>query len=358
MTGAERKGTSMKTIRAGVIGLGGMGRRHVSALDSLGVVVAALCDMNLDAAKELAASRADRPQAFADWRELISQGGIDLLCIATNGPSHHDIVLAAAAAKIPYVLCEKPMSTNGASAREMAAACEAAGTRLAVNLCRRFLTRCLMFRQALREGLVGRPRRFWSIVGGGGVGCVGLHYFDYAAWLFDAKPVWVSAELTKDPAPNVRGPQFFDPGGQVSVGFECADGWRFVGDFELSEDVPRASRCMVIGTEGVAETDDFTPAPAGAAKASARPLSQRQVVKTRLVQPEPMPLDHGPSLDIVQATADCLADLLGPHAQPTVAAGIESVDVVLGAHLSAQNGGARVALPLTGAGLKLDIPIT
>jgi len=355
----------MKEIRAAVIGLGGMGRRHVAALDALadqGVRIAALCDFNMAAAQELAASRADAgfdaPRAFADWREAIAAGGIDLLCVATNGPSHRDIVLAAAQARIPFVLCEKPMSTSGAAAREMAAACQAAGTRLAVNLCRRFLTRCLLFRQALQAGLAGRPRRFWAIVGGGGVGCVGLHYFDYAGWLFDARPVWVSAELTANPAPNVRGPQFFDPGGQVSVGFECADGWRFVGDFELSEDVPRASRCLVVGTEGVAETDDFTPPPAGAASATARPLDQRRTVKTRLVQPEPVALDHGPALDIVQATRDCLADLLGPFAQPTLQAGIDSVDVVLGAHLSSQNGGARVALPLSGAGLQLDVPIT
>jgi len=350
-----------KTIRAGVIGLGGMGKRHVAALDALAatglpVRVAALCDVNLPAAREYAAARPDAPLAVADWREALE--GIDLLCVATNGPSHHDIVLAAAQARIPYVLCEKPMSTSGASARAMAAACGHSGTRLAVNLCRRFFTRCLVFRAALRAGLVGRPRRFWSVVGGGGVGCVGLHYFDYAGWLFDAKPVWVSAELTREPAPNVRGPQFFDPGGQVSVGFECADGWRFVGDFELSEDVPRASRCMVIGTEGVAETDDFTPVPLGAARATARPLDQRHVVKTRLVQPEPVPLDHGPALDIVQATADCLRDLVSDHAQPTIQAGIDSVDVVLGAHLSSRAGGARVALPLGGAGLQLDIPIT
>ncbi len=357
----------MKTLRAAVIGLGGMGRRHVAALDALAargtsVRVSALCDMNTAAVQELAAARSvegtDAPAVFADWRELLAAGGVDLLCLATNGPSHRDIVLAAAQAKIPYVLCEKPMSTSGEAAREMASACEAAGTRLAVNLCRRFLTRCLLFRQALQDGLVGRPRRFWSVIGGGGVGCVGLHYFDYAGWLFDAKPLWVSAELTQNPAPNVRGPQFFDPGGQVSVGFECADGWRFVGDFELSEDVPRASRCMVIGTEGVAETDDFTPAPAGAARATARPQDLRHVAKTRLVQPEAVPLDHGPALDIVQATVDCLADLVGPYAHPTVQAGIESVDVVLAAHLSSKQGGARVALPLTGAGLKLDVPIT
>jgi predicted dehydrogenase len=251
------------------------------------------------------------------------------------------------------------MSTSGAKAREMSRACEAAGTRLAVNLCRRFLTRCLLFRQAVRdENVIGRPRRFWGIIGGGGVGCVGLHYFDYAAWLFDAKPVWVSAELTASPATNVRGEQFSDPGGQVSVGFECADGHRFVGDFELSEDVPRASRCLVIGTEGVAEFDDFTPPPTGSASASARPADQRHVVRTRLVQPQPVALDHGPALDLVQATRDCLLDLLGPFEQPTVHAGIESVDVVLGAHLSSRAGGARVPLPLSGPGLALDVPIT
>jgi hypothetical protein len=176
--------------------------------------------------------------------------------------------------------------------------------------------------------------------------------------LFDARPVWVSAELTENPAPNVRGAQFVDPGGQVSVGFQCADGHRFIGDFELSEDVPRASRCLVIGTEGVAEFDDFTPMPAGSASASARPADQRQVVKTRLVQPAPVGIDHGPALDIVQATRDCLLDLVGPFAQPTAGAGVESVDVVLGAHLSSRLGGARVALPLTGEGLALDVPIT
>jgi len=190
------------------------------------------------------------------------------------------------------------------------------------------------------------------------VGCVGLHYFDYAAWLFDARPEWVSAELTAEPAPNVRGAQFFDPGGQVSVGYLCADGHRFVGDFELSEDVPRASRCLVVGTEGVAEFDDHTPGPAGSASASARPIDQRQVVKTRFIQPVPVAVDHGPALDIVQATRDCILDLVGPLAHPTVAAGIESVDVVLGAHLSSQRGGVRVALPLTGEALHLDVPIT
>lgn len=346
-------------VRAGVIGLGGMGRRHVAALDALGIPVVGMCDVNRKGTEEYAAARPGPAAAVvSDWRDLLSLGGIDLLCVATNGPSHRDIVLAAAAAKIPYILCEKPMSTSGAHAREMAAACKTFGTRLAVNLCRRFLTRCLLFRQALASGLVGRPRRFWSIVGGGGVGCVGLHYFDYAAWLFDARPVWVSAELAQDPAPNVRGPQFFDPGGQVSVGFECADGWRFVGDFELSEDVPRNSRCMVVGTEGVAETDDFCPAPAGSARTLVRPLGQRHVAKTRLVLPEAASLEHGPALDIVQATADCLADLIGPHKHDTVQAGVDSVDVVLGAHLSSQNGGARVALPLKGAGLQLDVPIT
>ena len=64
------------------------------------------------------------------------------------------------------------------------------------------------------------------------------------------------------------------------------------------------------------------------------------------------------ALDIVQATRDCILDLVGPHAHPTAQAGVDSVDVVLGAHLSAARGGARVALPLSGADLDLDVSIT
>ncbi len=343
--------------RAAVIGLGGMGRRHVAALDSLGIPVVGLCDLNRAAAEEFAAGRADAAAVVTDWRDLLALGGVELLCVATNGPSHRDIVLAAAAAKIPYVLCEAPMSTSGAHAREMAAACAAFGTRLAVNLCRRFSPRGLAFREALRAGVVGRPRRFWSVVGAGGVGCVGLHYLDDTAWLFDARAVWVSAELAKNPVPNAHGPRFLDPGGQVSVGYECADGWRFVGDFELSEDVPRAARCIVVGTEGMAETDDFTPPPAGAASVMARPADQRRMPKANLVRPEPVALDLGPALDLVQATAACVADLVGAHEHDTVQAGVASVDVVLGAHLSDRQPGARVALPLHGADLQFDIPL-
>ena len=82
------------------------------------------------------------------------------------------------------------------------------------------------------------------------------------------------------------------------------------------------------------------------------------MARPRVVQPEAVPLDHGPGLDIVQATRDCILDLVGPHAHPTAQAGVDSVDVVLGAHLSAARGGARVALPLSGADLDLDVSIT
>lgn len=328
-----------------------MGRRHVAALAKAAIDVAAVCDTHLSALD----AAGDGARRYTDWRELLTrESALDVVTIATNGPSHYEIAAAAAAAGVRHVLCEKPMSTSGRKAREMATLCEAAGTRLAVNMSRRFADRFIRFKRVLAEGAIGELRHVNVSVGAGGLGCIGTHYFDFVAWLADTRATWVVGEVDADTAPNVRGAQFRDPGGRGMVGY--ANG--MTACFQLSSAVAIAPTMHFAGTDGYIEFDGWSPPARGRITIYSRPADQRHLPKTRFVEPELVAFDQGEPMDVVEATAACLRDLVGSHREKTADAGIAAVDTVMAFHLSSQRRLARVDLPLTGDDLDFDVPIT
>lgn len=332
-----------------------MGRRHLAALAAADIEVAAVCDTSETARAAVLRGEARAARAYERWQDLIGREavGIDLLTIATNGPSHHEIALAAAKSGIRHLVCEKPMATSGRKAREMAAECRARGTRLAVNLSRRFAERFHRLKALIAGGTIGAVKHINVSVGAGGLGCIGTHYFDLVAWLTDSSARWLVGEIERNPAPNIRGVQFFDPGGRGFAGY--SNGMTVC--YQFCEEVAITPVTHIIGTDGYVETLNWVPG-GGRVIAYARPEHSRQLLKTRHVTPVQIPFDAGEPMDVVRATRACIEDLLGAHAEDTASAGIAAVDVVLAFHLSARAGMARVSLPLEGEALELDVPIT
>lgn len=345
----------MNARRGAVIGLGGMGIRHLQALQLCGIDAVAVCDRREQRFDEAGPLCATGVRTYADWRRLIDAeaGRVDLLVVASNGPSHHPVTMAAAAAGVRHVLCEKPMATSGAKAREMAAACSAAGTRLAINHSRRFSERFTRLRDMVRDGRIGELLHVNVSVGAGGLGCIGTHYFDLVSLLARSDPVSVVGTLDAHPAPNVRGAEFFDPGGRGFVVY--ANG--VTASYQLSGDAPVMPLLQIVGSEGYVDFVGWA-APGGRIEAFARPMSQRGELKTRSVAPERLDFDPGPPLDLVDAARRCIEDLLGAHRENTVSPGIAAVDTVIGFHLSSARAGARVSLPLAGEDLAVDVAIT
>ncbi len=340
-------------MQVAIIGMGGMGRRHLEAVLKDGMNVSAVCDYYKEAAQSAVAECDPCPAVFSDWKALLDHGGFDVLIVATNGPSHHEIVLAAAEARIPYVLCEKPLSTSGSKCREMVEACARTGTSLGVNLARRFMPTSQALKTALTNGTIGRVRHFNFHIGAGGLGCIGTHYFDMPAWLLDTRPEWVSGIIDENPAPNVRGEQFLDPGGRAMVGY--ANG--ATASFECSGDVSRMSRGEIIGTHGHVIFDDLGP-NGMTVSIHARPKEAWDEPSNRYFKPEEVlpAIEPGP-FEVVDSSLGCLHDLL--DGGDTATGGLDAVDVVMAIHLSARKGGwVRIDLPLTNDDLLPDIPIT
>lgn len=111
----------MKNVRLGVIGLGNMGKGHLSYLlkgEVSGVVVSAVSDTvpeSLQWAKERLGEEAG---LFTDPYELMDSGLVDAILIATPHFSHPELAIACFERGL-HVLCEKPAGVYTKQVREM-----------------------------------------------------------------------------------------------------------------------------------------------------------------------------------------------------------------------------------------------
>ncbi len=130
----------MDRLSTGLVGCGGMGRRHLRAYAALRGVgldrfeVVAVCDPRLEAAQEAAELAEEllgaRPAIFSDHQDLVGSGEVAALDVVTEPSVHHVIVPAALNAGL-HVICEKPLGVTVRACREIVAAAEASGSLLA-----------------------------------------------------------------------------------------------------------------------------------------------------------------------------------------------------------------------------------
>lgn len=142
------------------------------------------------------------PSAYSDLDAFLRDPAIEAVYISSTNERHPEQVIAAAAAGKP-ILCEKPMATNVAQAREMVAACDRAGVILAVNHHMRNAPTLRAMKRLLGEGAIGRPLavrifhaiqlpdflRTWRVAnaaaGGGAIFDLTVHDADTLRFLLD-----------------------------------------------------------------------------------------------------------------------------------------------------------------------------
>ncbi|MGW3619119.1 Gfo/Idh/MocA family protein [Micromonospora arida] len=140
---------SGRGLRAGLVGLGHMGRHHARALRALdGVDLVAAVDPAGDPHRI-----ADGIALFTDLDDMLRHG-IDYAVLAAPTSRHTELGLRLAAAGVP-TLIEKPLAPDPESARRLVDAYRTAGLPAAVGYTERFNPAITGLRARLQNGLLG-----------------------------------------------------------------------------------------------------------------------------------------------------------------------------------------------------------
>jgi len=206
---------SISKIRAAVVGVG-VGWNHVEGYQSHpDVEIVGICDMNPQILKE----RGDRfniplDRRFDNFDDMITKTKIDVISIALPNFLHEPVATKCLERGI-HVLCEKPLSTDVASATRIAEAAEKANRTLMVCYNHRYRPEIMWLKDQLRTGDFGRiyaAKAGWmregfipahgawftqkAKAGGGALIDLGVHVLDLALWLMGyPKPVSVSGSM-------------------------------------------------------------------------------------------------------------------------------------------------------------------
>ena len=340
-------------MKSAIIGFGGMGRRHYSAYQKLGVQVAAICDWDVRKVREVLPNYPEE-SIFENVGALLSSQHnkeLNIVSITTNAPTHAETTIACSEARVPNILCEKAIATNLLDGQHMIHICRENGTRLSVNHTRRWSPNHRKLHELIHEkSAIGRVRHMYFHHGSIGLGNNGVHFFDNMRFYSKSEPVWVIGFLDKTGTSNPRGLQFRDPGAFGIILFQ--NGIRaFVDTFE---DTGVRHVFEIVGEYGRVVIEEF----GDDWRIYARNSEDRKMPLTRYVLPMPeVPFELETKFDIQELTRRAIAELLsGEPISCTGEDGMKALEMAIAFHVSEEQGNQKVMFPLSGASLAKDIP--
>ncbi|MCX6031141.1 MAG: Gfo/Idh/MocA family oxidoreductase [Chloroflexi bacterium] len=140
-------------IRAGVIGVGAIGRHHVRIYNQLDdVQLVAIADP--DEARRMGLARLYKTPAYASFEEMFDRETLDVVSIAVPTVLHREVTLAALERGV-NVLVEKPIAATVEEAAEMIKRAAARGLTLMVGHVERFNPALIELKRRLAAGELG-----------------------------------------------------------------------------------------------------------------------------------------------------------------------------------------------------------
>lgn len=155
----------MKKIHIGIVGLGFGQNVHIPAfrLDKR-CEISGICGTSLDRTRKVA-NQWGIPGAYADWRLMLDEGGIDALAIATPPAVQASIAAVALERSIP-VFGEKPLAHSKKAARVLVDYAESAGVANMVDFIFPEIEIWKKARDLISKGSMGSVRNLivnWNI---------------------------------------------------------------------------------------------------------------------------------------------------------------------------------------------------
>ncbi len=210
----------MTVVKVGIVGMGFMGRMHLSSYSKLpGAKVVAFADVDKDKREGTAAAAGNLgdtgfrfdihsfERIYDSGFKLIEDPTIDLVDICVPTCDHKDLCVAAVQAG-KHVLCEKPMAVKPADVKAMVAAAQEATGAVMIAQCIRFWPAYVLLKDYVSSGRLGQcksvilrrhggkglwsPWYFDAALSGGAIYDLHVHDTDYVNFLF-GQPLAVSS---------------------------------------------------------------------------------------------------------------------------------------------------------------------
>jgi predicted dehydrogenase len=327
-------------LKTAIIGLGPHGLRLVTCVQELpDFELVAVVDNNNSAISKLPS---DIPvKKYSNLDNLFNIHKLDVIIIATNGPSHHDISLRAMKEGIRKLFISKPLACSVADARSIVEIAKKTGTRIVVDHGLRHDPNYLWIKEQIEKQVYGNLRSVYIQRPGIGLGCLGVHSFDLANYLIKSEvetvTAWVDEPLTKNP----RGDEFIDPGGLVVIKYrnsskaiilQVEDGSGPMS-VELNFNFARIKVDEKFGVmEVVSKDPKFKPSPGN------------PVVFNKAINPTGLEVKH----DIFFLMKGLLTELIGKREmRADVKNGLVSVEILTAAYQSSEQENIAINIPVS-----------
>lgn len=218
---------SNKTIGVAVVGTGFGQKIHIPGFQNHPRTdVVAVYNRDLEKAKAIA-SENNIPHACDRIEDILALPDVDAVSISTPPFLHYDMAKSALNAG-KHLLLEKPMNLSASETRELYSLAESKGLVAIADFEFRYVPAWQLFAEQLQQNYVGQKRLIkidWLVAsransdrpwnwyaqkdkGGGALGAVGSHAFDYISWLFgDVKRLCalLSTAISHRPDPKEGG---------------------------------------------------------------------------------------------------------------------------------------------------------
>ena len=219
--------SSEQKIGVAVIGTGFGQKIHIPGFQHHHrTEVVAVYNRDLAVAKEIAAKN-NIPHSCDSLDDILALDEVDAVSVATPPFLHYEMGKAVLNAK-KHLLLEKPMAMNAQEVKELYHLAKDKGVIASADFEFRFVPAWQLLAEYLQQDFVGKtrlikadwivvsranPQRPWNWyarkdMGGGALGSVGSHAFDYISWLFgDIKSLsaHLSCAIAKRPDPQEGG---------------------------------------------------------------------------------------------------------------------------------------------------------
>jgi len=321
-------------MKAGIIGLGRMGRRHIKVVKHLGLELAGVFDIKKESIEAAIDEENIKNDIICSSAEDLFKKNLDCIIIATTANFHFYYTKMAAEAKIPFILCEKPMATSLSECDEMINICEKNNCKLAINHQMRFMEQYTKVKEIIEREEFGGLSSVNVVAGNMGFAMNGTHYFELFRYITNEMAWKVTAWFSKEIVPNPRGSEFEDRAGQIRV--ETKSGKRFY--IEIGADQGHWILVSYAGKNGLLLADELN----GEIHYFIREKEYLNMPTTRYAMPGKKEIIKVSPPDIILTTALVLKAMFEGKDYPTGEDGKNAISVLVASYKSAENGNTAV----------------